>query len=75
VNLLAQLTKQSSVGCTLLRFPLLPHQVVAGTAMPEEYRNMVVSVLCNDCHARSEVRFHVVGHKCGGCGSYNTRRV
>lgn len=50
-------------------------QVVAGTAMPEEYRNMVVSVLCNDCHARSEVRFHVVGHKCGSCGSYNTRRV
>eukprot|EP00798_Chlamydomonas_sp_ICE-L_P019776 gene19776-26468_t len=45
------------------------------TPMPEEYRDMVVDVMCNDCLHRSNVPFHVVGHKCGNCGGYNTRRV
>ena len=43
--------------------------------MPPEYRDMVVTILCNDCNKRSTARFHVVGHKCGECGSYNTRRT
>jgi RING finger/CHY zinc finger protein 1 len=48
---------------------------VQQTPMPEEYRGYEVNVLCNDCGARSVVKFHVVGHKCKGCGGYNTRRV
>lgn len=48
---------------------------VRDTPMPEEYRNLKVTVLCNDCGHRSEVPFHVVGHKCSDCGGYNTRRV
>jgi len=34
-----------------------------------------VTVLCNDCSQRTDCNFHVVGHKCGDCGGYNTRRV
>jgi RING finger/CHY zinc finger protein 1 len=48
---------------------------VRDTPMPAEYAATRCAVLCNDCGARSSVAFHVVGHKCGGCGGYNTRRV
>eukprot|EP00897_Mesotaenium_endlicherianum_P003374 jgi/Mesen1/3064/ME000018S02374 len=34
-----------------------------------------VGVLCHDCGSISDVPFHILGQKCGGCGSYNTRRV
>jgi len=50
-------------------------EAVAATPMPEEYAAVIVPILCNDCGARSSVRLHVVGHKCAGCGGYNTRRV
>ena len=42
--------------------------------MPEEYRDMKVNILCNECLARSEVNFHFYGMKCGECGGYNTSR-
>ncbi|PNW70402.1 hypothetical protein CHLRE_17g718300v5 [Chlamydomonas reinhardtii] len=45
------------------------------TAMPAEYENVMVNILCNDCLAHSNVKFHVLGHKCDMCGSYNTRRT
>eukprot|EP00743_Colponemidia_sp_Colp-15_P002936 GILK01003176.1.p1 GENE.GILK01003176.1~~GILK01003176.1.p1 ORF type:complete len:353 (-),score=12.22 GILK01003176.1:222-1196(-) len=48
---------------------------IANTPMPEEYRNLRVPILCNDCHERSETAFHVVALKCGLCNSYNTRRT
>ena len=48
---------------------------VRETAMPAEFVGVRVPVLCNDCGARCEAPFHVVGHKCAGCGGYNTRRV
>ncbi|KAG6748507.1 hypothetical protein POTOM_048433 [Populus tomentosa] len=34
-----------------------------------------VSILCNDCNSTSKVAFHVAGHKCKQCASYNTRRI
>eukprot|EP00730_Choanoeca_flexa_P011486 TRINITY_DN2632_c0_g1_i2.p1 TRINITY_DN2632_c0_g1~~TRINITY_DN2632_c0_g1_i2.p1 ORF type:complete len:428 (+),score=51.43 TRINITY_DN2632_c0_g1_i2:77-1360(+) len=45
---------------------------VALTPMPPELRNNWMYVLCNDCHSKSYVRQHIVGHKCGSCGGYNT---
>ena len=54
---------------------------IALTPMPEEYANVMVKVLCNDCHEESTVKFHIFGHKCASekdgvvCGSYNTRRI
>ncbi|XP_073386438.1 E3 ubiquitin-protein ligase MIEL1 isoform X3 [Physcomitrium patens] len=46
---------------------------IALTPMPEEYRNKKVWILCNDCGTTCDVYYHVLGHKCAGCGSYNTR--
>ncbi|RZF41385.1 hypothetical protein LSTR_LSTR000099 [Laodelphax striatellus] len=40
--------------------------------MPQEYENYIVDILCKDCHEVSSIKFHVVGLKCTGCGSYNT---
>ncbi|KAM1751262.1 hypothetical protein ACFX11_009403 [Malus domestica] len=48
---------------------------VAGTLMPLKYLNKMVWILCNDCGEISEVNFHIVGHKCLKCKSYNTRRT
>lgn len=47
---------------------------VARTPLPEELRRRVACT-CNDCAARTDVDYHVVGLKCGACGSYNTREV
>jgi RING finger/CHY zinc finger protein 1 len=48
---------------------------IAHTPMPEEYRNIMVWILCKDCHKVSESQFHVIGLKCTKCGSYNTCRA
>ncbi|ESO87512.1 hypothetical protein LOTGIDRAFT_194257 [Lottia gigantea] len=47
---------------------------LANTEMPEEYKNVILDILCRDCHKTSKAKFHVVGLKCGECGSYNTCR-
>ncbi|GJP51048.1 hypothetical protein CLOM_g10218 [Closterium sp. NIES-68] len=50
-------------------------QEVAATPMPEAYQNQMTPILCNDCGGSGSVPFHVVGHKCPHCGSYNTRQT
>ncbi|GAV92735.1 zf-RING_2 domain-containing protein [Cephalotus follicularis] len=47
---------------------------IEATKMPEEYQHEV-SILCNDCNTTSKVAFHILGHKCRQCNSYNTRRI
>lgn len=47
-------------------------QEIEATIMPPVYRYKIW-VLCNDCNKVSEVNFHVIGHKCSHCNSYNTR--
>ncbi|XP_011079733.1 E3 ubiquitin-protein ligase MIEL1 [Sesamum indicum] len=49
-------------------------QEIEATAMPEEYR-YEVQILCNDCNNRSKAFFHIFGHKCQHCNSYNTRVI
>ena len=49
-------------------------RAVQETQMPQEYAEMRVAILCNDCGSRSTCLFHVVGLKCQDCGSYNTTR-
>nr|XP_048336808.1 E3 ubiquitin-protein ligase MIEL1 [Ziziphus jujuba var. spinosa] len=44
------------------------------TSMPLEYQHKV-SILCNDCNRCSNVPFHILGHKCSNCNSYNTCRI
>jgi RING finger/CHY zinc finger protein 1 len=48
---------------------------VADTPMPAEYQNISIPIICNDCQQSSSVPFHVLGHKCPQCFSYNTRRA
>ncbi|KAK7396848.1 hypothetical protein VNO78_18009 [Psophocarpus tetragonolobus] len=47
---------------------------IEGVHMPEEYK-FEVTILCNDCNSTSTVSFHIFGHKCRHCSSYNTRRI
>jgi RING finger/CHY zinc finger protein 1 len=47
---------------------------ISATEMPVEYK-FEVSILCNDCNKGSKAMFHILGHKCSDCGSYNTRRI
>lgn len=49
---------------------------IAATPMPDEYKDWAVTIACNDCAATgARVPFHVLGHKCPACASYNTRRL
>lgn len=48
---------------------------VNATAMPEDYKDIMIKILCNDCHKESNVKFHIVGLKCQECGGYNTRKI
>ena len=48
---------------------------IAMTQMPEEYKNHYMTVMCNDCLHKSEVKFHVMGGKCSKCKSYNTTQL
>ncbi|KAK9809800.1 hypothetical protein WJX73_008075 [Symbiochloris irregularis] len=48
---------------------------IARTPMPDDFAAWRVTILCNDCNESSSVRFHILGHKCSHCASYNTRKM
>ncbi|KAI3453049.1 hypothetical protein Pfo_009712 [Paulownia fortunei] len=49
--------------------------LMASEVLPEEYRNRSQDILCNDCDGKGTAPFHWLYHKCGLCGSYNTRVI
>ncbi|GJM89667.1 hypothetical protein PR202_ga05876 [Eleusine coracana subsp. coracana] len=49
--------------------------LLAAEQLPEEYRDRCQDILCNDCEKKGRSRFHWLYHKCGFCGSYNTRVI
>ncbi|OEL20429.1 RING finger and CHY zinc finger domain-containing protein 1 [Dichanthelium oligosanthes] len=49
--------------------------LLAAEQLPEEYRDRCQDILCNDCERKGRSRFHWLYHKCGFCGSYNTRVI
>lgn len=49
--------------------------MLANHVMPQEYDNVVSSILCNDCEMKSTTKFHFVYHKCKYCKSYNTKVI
>lgn len=50
-------------------------QIVENTPVPDEYKNWMVEVLCNDCLNKTNLPFNMVNlYKCGQCGSYNTQQ-
>jgi RING finger and CHY zinc finger domain-containing protein 1 len=50
-------------------------QQIESTPMPDEYKNSMVDIMCNDCGAKNNVNLHFYGLKCTDCGNYNTRRL
>ncbi|CAN8068630.1 unnamed protein product [Agarophyton chilense] len=46
---------------------------IKNEVVPREFVYKRSLVLCHECHEETHVRFHLVHHKCGACGSYNTR--
>ncbi len=42
--------------------------------MPEEYKDIQVSFLCNDCNVKEISTLNLIGYKCSQCGGYNTVR-
>lgn len=71
--------------CPLCKRTLVDHSftwqqldlAVACTPLPAELANKTVQMLCNDCHTKATVPFHVYGFKCPNtaCGGYNTREI
>ncbi|PIN00651.1 Zn-finger protein [Handroanthus impetiginosus] len=49
--------------------------LMASEVLPEEYRSLCQDILCNDCDRKGTAPFHWLYHKCGLCGSYNTRVI
>lgn len=77
-----QLTQAGHYACPLCGVSMMDmkplweqmDQEIVSTPMPEEYRNVQLYILCKDCHKESKVLYHIIGLKCGQCGSYNTCR-
>lgn len=46
-------------------------QEILHTQIPVEL-DRDVNIDCYECHTKSIVKFHILGHKCSNCGSYNT---
>ncbi|KAJ4767892.1 zinc finger protein-like protein [Rhynchospora pubera] len=63
-----------SLGDMTVYFGMLD-ALLAAEVLPEEYRDRCQDILCNDCDKKGRARFHWLYHKCGFCGSYNTRVI
>ncbi|KAL9262924.1 Zinc finger protein BRUTUS-like protein [Drosera capensis] len=63
-----------SLGDMAVYFGMLD-ALLASEELPEDYRDHCQVILCNDCGKKGMARFHWLYHKCGLCGSYNTRVI
>lgn len=45
---------------------------IARTPLPEPYASWVSVIDCNECGTKSVVPFHILGHCCTACHSFNT---
>lgn len=43
--------------------------------MPPQFQDTRAVILCNDCCAKTSVKYHWLGLKCAVCGSYNTAEM
>lgn len=50
-------------------------QAIESQPMPEQFSNTRAVVQCNDCSAKSSVKYHWLGNQCGSCDSYNTNEL
>ena len=65
--------KKSAV-CMDLQWQKLT-QAIESQPMPEQFSNTRAIVQCNDCSAKSSVKYHWLGNQCGTCDSYNTNEL
>jgi hypothetical protein len=65
--------KKSAV-CMDLQWQKLT-QAIEGQPMPEQFANTRAIIQCNDCSAKSSVKYHWLGNQCGTCDSYNTNEL
>ena len=81
VSCFNEMLKSNSIRCPLCNkssidaekyFEYIENEI-NNTPMPEDL-NYDVEIYCNDCNKNSITKFHIIGHKCQDCGSYNTRR-
>ncbi|KAG2709385.1 hypothetical protein I3760_05G235900 [Carya illinoinensis] len=63
-----------SLGDMAVYFGMLD-ALLASEELPEEFRDRCQEILCNDCDKKGTAPFHWLYHKCGSCGSYNTRVI
>ncbi|GAB4840321.1 hypothetical protein Ancab_021088 [Ancistrocladus abbreviatus] len=63
-----------SLGDMAVYFGMLD-ALLASEELPAEYQDRCQDILCNDCGKKGTARFHWLYHKCGFCGSYNTRVI
>ncbi|CAJ1936860.1 unnamed protein product [Sphenostylis stenocarpa] len=63
-----------SLGDMAVYFGMLD-ALLAAEELPEEYKDRCQDILCHDCDGKGSSRFHWLYHKCGFCGSYNTRVI
>ncbi|KAL8694567.1 MAG: hypothetical protein Q9218_000823 [Villophora microphyllina] len=50
-------------------------RAIESQPMPPEFRDTKAWIYCNDCNAKSSVKYHWLGLKCGVCDSYNTAQM
>jgi hypothetical protein len=50
-------------------------RTIDGQPMPPQFRDTKAMVSCNDCYAKSAVKYHWLGLKCAICHSYNTAQL
>ena len=72
-NIACPMCKKSVIDPKMFEAQMDMH--LASMQMPEEYKDTMMRVLCNDCLQKSKVKFHIGGGKCSNCCSYNTTRI
>ncbi|KAF2117611.1 hypothetical protein BDV96DRAFT_570560 [Lophiotrema nucula] len=50
-------------------------QAIESQPMPDQFEQTRAVIQCNDCSAKSSVKYHWLGNKCGTCDSYNTNEL
>ena len=63
---------QNNISCPMCKKSIMEPSIfeefmdgqIALTPMPEEYKDIIMPILCNDCLAKSTVPFHILGGKC-----------
>jgi hypothetical protein len=50
-------------------------RAIDGQPMPPQFQDTKAMVSCNDCYAKSLVKYHWLGLKCAICDSYNTAQL